>query len=80
VQPSFNNYQQNIKTMFLNTVFSFSLIFSIRKICFRTDCSGWQMPLEKATYQRASIISNNGVGNKGHSLVVMYEISKVRIA
>jgi hypothetical protein len=47
---------------------------------FSTVCSGWQKPLEKATYHRANITSNNGNGSKGHSPGVMYEISKVRIA
>jgi hypothetical protein len=36
-------------------------------------------PLEKASYQRANSTSNNGIGNKGQSLGVMLEISKVRI-
>jgi hypothetical protein len=47
---------------------------------FCTVCSGWQKPLEKASYQGASITSNNVIGNIGHSAGVMYEISKVRIA
>jgi hypothetical protein len=47
---------------------------------FSTDCSGFQKPLEKATYQRANITSKNGIGYKGHSPGVMYEIFKVRIA
>ncbi len=47
---------------------------------FCTVCSGLQKPVENATYQRANITSKNGIGNKGHSPGVMYEIFKVGIA